>query len=131
MSEVPNILKAQKAREAAKKVRDEYRGRDEEAPKAIIEEAKREALERLEREWADKVVGREGKEPEPEPAAAPAKRVVWYESRNPEPTQFDVAGIGSVRDFASGRILWEVTPDDVERFEKHFHFTNGRIRRKE
>lgn len=136
MSAVPNLLKAQKARAAAKVVRDEYRARGEEPPQAMIDEAKRDAIALLEREWAETVVPRElaaaaaAENPQPKPAPVPVKNVVWFESRDKEPTQFEVAGIGSIRCFASGRLQWEVEPSDVERFTQHFHVTTGRVRRK-
>ena len=56
--------------------------------------------------------------------------IVWYESREKEPRQFDVAGIRSIRNFDNGRIEWEVPSADVERFEQNHFFRNGRVVRK-
>lgn len=56
--------------------------------------------------------------------------VVMYESREKEPTMFDCAGISSHRSDDGLRLQWRVKSDDAERFESHFHFTNGRIIRK-
>ena len=63
--------------------------------------------------------------------AAPATdAVVWYESREKEPSMFSVAGIGPIRNFQSGRLEFEVQADDVERFEKNHFVMNARIVRK-
>ena len=56
--------------------------------------------------------------------------VVWYESREKEPSMFSVAGIGPIRNFQSGRLEYEVQADDVERFEKNHFVMNARIVRK-
>ena len=62
---------------------------------------------------------------------APAKdAVVWFESREKEPSMFAVAGIGPIRNFQSGRLEYEVQADDVERFEKNHFVMNARIFRK-
>ena len=131
MSAAPPIKRAQAAREASMRVRREYKERDEEITQEIIDEAKREALEALEAQYAS--TPKPEPEPEPKPEDKPRRPVegkVWYESREKEPVQFEAAGIRSVRDFSSGRLLWEVAADDVARFEKHFFFTTGRIRRR-
>lgn len=69
-------------------------------------------------------------------AKAPTKKspekkpVVWYESRDPEPRAFDVAGIRPIRNFSNGRLEWEVEADDVKRFESHHFVGGGRVVRK-
>ncbi len=63
-------------------------------------------------------------------AAPAADAVVWYESREKEPSMFPVAGIGPIRNFQSGRLEYEVPADDVERFEKNHFVMNARIVRK-
>ncbi|NCW67564.1 MAG: hypothetical protein EBV86_03185 [Marivivens sp.] len=46
---------------------------------------------------------------------------VWFESREPEPTMFSVAGYASIRNFGTNRLEWEVKFDDLERFmQNHF-----------
>lgn len=62
-----------------------------------------------------------------DPTPAPAS--VTYESRQKEPYAFEVAGIKPTRDFTDGRLIWTVPADDLERFEKHHHVVNNRIRR--
>tara|TARA_X000000950_G_scaffold68618_1_gene84823 strand:- start:8573 stop:8884 length:312 start_codon:yes stop_codon:yes gene_type:complete len=56
--------------------------------------------------------------------------LIWYESREREPSMFDVADIGSIRNFTNGRLEWKVKPDDVERFESHHFFKTGRVVKK-
>jgi len=76
----------------------------------------------------------EEEKPAPKKAVAKASKseptYVIYESRNPEPKHFDVAGIRSTRNFDNGRLEWKVAADDVERFEQNFHFVRQRIVRK-
>lgn len=55
---------------------------------------------------------------------------VWYESRQPEPSQFDVAGYGSIRRFTDNHLEWRVNGDDVERFEANHFYKNSRVVRK-
>lgn len=56
--------------------------------------------------------------------------LVWFESRDREPRQFDVAGIRSIRNFENGRIEFRVPAKDVARFEQNHFVRNGRIVRK-
>ncbi len=56
-----------------------------------------------------------------------AAKAVWYESREKEPAMFPVAGIGCIRNFQNGRLEYEVSADDVERFEQNHFVVNGRI----
>lgn len=63
-------------------------------------------------------------------AAAEAERLasqVIFTSRIKEPTQFDVANISPTRDFGTGKLIYVVEEDDVERFERHHHVQSGRI----
>lgn len=69
-------------------------------------------------------------EPKAEPVKAPADGIVWYESREPEPTQFSVAGYNPIRNFSNGRLEFRVKAEDVERFEKNHFCMNARIVRK-
>lgn len=64
------------------------------------------------------------------PAKPAADAVVWYESREAEPTQFAVAGYHPIRNFSNGRLEFRVKADDVERFEKNHFVVNSRIVRK-
>ncbi len=73
---------------------------------------------------------REAKKKAEAEAEAKAAEIVTYESREKEPHQFVAAGYTATRNYTNGRIEWEVPADDVERFEQHFFFTNGRIIRK-
>lgn len=56
--------------------------------------------------------------------------VVIFESREKEPTMFDVAGIRPTRNFSTGRLEWEVAVDDVERFEQNHFVQLCRVVRK-
>jgi|TARA_B100002019_G_scaffold266470_1_gene256816 hypothetical protein len=67
-------------------------------------------------------------EEKPKKAAAPT--IVWFESRQPEPSMFDVAGIRSIRRYADNHLEWKVMSDDVARFEQDHFIMNGRVRRK-
>ena len=62
--------------------------------------------------------------------ADPQPSIVWFESRNPEPSQFDVAGISSIRRFTDNHLEWEVAADDVARFEQDHFVQNCRVVRK-
>ena len=72
--------------------------------------------------------------PAPAPSPAPAAKAtgsVWFESREKEPSMFEVAGIGPIRNFSNGRLEWEVPASDVDRFmAKHF-VNNGRVIKKQ
>jgi len=69
-------------------------------------------------------------EEKPAKPSTPASGVVYYESREKEPSMFDVADISSTRDFSDGRLNWKVQASDVERFEQHHFVQSGRVRRK-
>lgn len=58
------------------------------------------------------------------------KTPVWFESREKEPSMFEVAGIRPIRNFQSGRLEWEVSHNDVDRFNKNHFVTIGRVVRK-
>jgi hypothetical protein len=64
---------------------------------------------------------------EPKKEAPPP--FVMFESRSPESAPFEVAGIRPIRDFATGRLLWRVKTEDVERFSAHHHVVTNRVRR--
>lgn len=61
---------------------------------------------------------------------APAPDFVWFESRNAEPSMFEVAGVSPIRNFSNGRLEYKVKPDDAERFSLNHFVMNGRIVRK-
>ncbi len=65
----------------------------------------------------------------PAPTPAP-KGSVWFESREKEPSMFEVAGIGPIRNFSSGRLEWEVPAADLDRFKSNHFVNNGRVIRK-
>ena len=75
--------------------------------------------------------------PEIDVEASPAPKVksvpdfVWFESRNPEPSMFPVAGISPIRNFSNGRLEYKVSADDVDRFSANHFVMNGRIIRKQ
>ena len=56
--------------------------------------------------------------------------VVWFESREKEPSMFDCMDINSILNFSNGRLEWEVPAEMVERFNRHHHVVMGRIVRK-
>lgn len=64
----------------------------------------------------------------PKKAAAP--EFVYYESREKEPTQFEVAGYRPSRNFSTGRLEFKVRGDDVARFEQNHFVKNSRIVKK-
>lgn len=66
----------------------------------------------------------------PAKKAAPAPELVWFESREKEPTMFPVAGINPIRNFTNGRLEYRVKPDDVARFEQNHFVQMGRVVRK-
>ena len=51
----------------------------------------------------------------------PATAMVRFESREAEPTMFEVAGYRPTRNFSNNRLEWEIPSEDVARFEAH-HF---------
>jgi len=55
---------------------------------------------------------------------------VWYESKNKEPTMFEVAGISPIRNFANGTLEYKVHKDDITRFEQNHFVMNARIVKK-
>lgn len=61
---------------------------------------------------------------------APRNAYVWYESREREPSQFNVCGYKSFRNFSNGRIEFKIPVDDVARFESNHFVSNGRVVRK-
>lgn len=65
-----------------------------------------------------------------EPAPEPTPEIIWFESREKEPSMFDVAGVKSIRNFSTGRLEWRVKAEDVERFKKNHFVMNGRVRPK-
>jgi len=72
--------------------------------------------------------------PAPSPAPAPAPKAtgsVWFESREKEPSMFEVAGIGPIRNFSTGRLEWEVPAADVDRFMANHFVNNGRVIKKQ
>jgi hypothetical protein len=68
--------------------------------------------------------------PKPAPAPKEPAAPVIFESREKEPSMFDVAGIRSTRNFSTGRLEWEVPAEDVERFEQHHFIGIARVVRK-
>jgi hypothetical protein len=64
------------------------------------------------------------------PVNAPEPDFVWFESRNSEPSMFEVAGISPIRNFSNGRLEYRVKPDDADRFSQNHFVMNGRIVRK-
>ena len=72
--------------------------------------------------------------PAPSPAPAPAPKATgttWFESREKEPSMFEVAGIGPIRNFSTGRLEWEVPAADVDRFMSNHFVNNGRVIKKQ
>lgn len=57
-------------------------------------------------------------------------QVVWYESRQPEPSMFDVDGIRPIRNFSTGHLEWEVPADRDENFRQHFFVQTSRVVKK-
>ncbi|MAS48197.1 MAG: hypothetical protein CL557_12420 [Alphaproteobacteria bacterium] len=55
---------------------------------------------------------------------------IWYESKNKEPSMFEVAGISPIRNFANGTLEYKVHKDDITRFEKNHFVMNARIVKK-
>lgn len=62
-----------------------------------------------------------------EPAAPSKPKEVIFESRNPEPLMFDVAGHRSRRDETGTRLEWVIPAEDAERFSNHFFCQTGRV----
>lgn len=61
---------------------------------------------------------------------SPTDAHVWYESREPEPSMFTVAGYNPIRNFAYGTLEWKVKADDVGRFEQNHFFQISRVVKK-
>lgn len=59
-----------------------------------------------------------------------APQTVIFESREKEPSAFDVAGIRPTRNFSTGRLEWEVEVSDLERFEQNHFVQLSRVVRK-
>ena len=55
---------------------------------------------------------------------------IWFEPREPEPSMFDVAGYRPIRNFANGRLEYEIPSSDVDRFETHHFIQIHRVVRK-
>ena len=68
----------------------------------------------------------------PAEAVAPAaqKQVIWYESRLPEPTMFDVDDIRPIRNFSNGHLEWEVPVERDALFSQHFFVQTARVVKK-
>jgi|688.fasta_scaffold924665_1 hypothetical protein len=67
---------------------------------------------------------------EPTEAVAPTaqkSQVVWYESRQPEPTMFEVDNIRPIRNFSNGHLEWEVPIERDELFSQHFFVQTSRV----
>lgn len=62
-------------------------------------------------------------------AVAPTsqEQVIWYESRQPEPSMFEVDGIRPIRNFSNGHLEWEVPIERDELFSKHFFVQTARV----
>lgn len=73
----------------------------------------------------EKTVTKRIKRDEP---SAPA--VVWYESRLPEPSMFDVDGIRPIRNFSNGHLEWEVPAERDALFSQHFFVQTSRVVKK-
>lgn len=71
--------------------------------------------------------------PTPKPKAQPkpktAETVVFFESSDNEPLQFDVCGIRAHRDPSGQKCRWRVPVDMAERFARHSHVLSGRIKK--
>ncbi len=63
--------------------------------------------------------------------AAPAPKVIWYESREREPSSFDCMGIKPIRNYSNGRLEWEVPSEMGDRFARNHFVSMGRIVRKD
>jgi len=67
--------------------------------------------------------------PTPKPKSVPD--VIWFESRNEEPSMFPVAGVSPIRNFSNGRLEYKVMADDLDRFTANHFVMNGRVVRKQ
>lgn len=56
--------------------------------------------------------------------------LLWYESREKEPTMFDWGEVGSIRNESNGKLLWKIKPSEKDRMESHHFFQVNRIIRK-
>lgn len=63
-------------------------------------------------------------------APPPQPKVVWYESRHPEPSMFDVDGIRPIRNFSNGHLEWEVPAERDALFSQHFFVQTSRVVKK-
>lgn len=92
-----------------------------------------EAWEEVEKKPAKKTAKAKPKAAPAKAAEAPKKaedEVVWFESRNQEPSMFMVAGINPIRNFSNGRLEFKVKKDDVERFSRNHFVMTGRVVKK-
>ena len=64
------------------------------------------------------------------PVKEAAPDIIWFETREKEPSMFPVAGINPIRNFSTGRLEYAVDPDDVARFAQNHFVSNGRVKRK-
>ena len=81
--------------------------------------------------WEDvEVKETKPKKAAPKKAEAPKDDIVWFESRNAEPTMFKVAGINPIRNFSNGRLEYKVKADDADRFMANHFCMTGRIVKK-
>lgn len=62
--------------------------------------------------------------------SSPEGTHVWYESREPEPSMFSVAGYNPIRNFSRGTLEWKVKADDTGRFEANHFFQMARVVKK-
>jgi hypothetical protein len=63
-------------------------------------------------------------------SAATADDHIWYESKDKEPSMFEVAGISPIRNFNNGHLEYKVHKDDIARFEQNHFVMNARIVKK-
>jgi hypothetical protein len=111
------------------------------AQKAELEAKEREEQEKIEKRLEEEAAKAKLKDPlyedyskqEEEDEARlniKPKSYVYFESREKEPSMFDVAGVRPTRNFTSGRLEYEVQTEDVERFMQNHFVTSGRIVKK-
>lgn len=70
------------------------------------------------------------KEEAPKEEAPAVAQVVWYESRHPEPTMFEVDGVWPIRNFSNGHLEWEVPAERDALFSQHFFIQTARVVKK-
>jgi hypothetical protein len=56
--------------------------------------------------------------------------VIWYESRQPEPSMFEVDGVRPIRNFSNGHLEWEVPAERDALFSQHFFVQTARVVKK-